>query len=110
MQVLNHQLSKDRDRDIQEEILNELLELKSQVQKIENKLEQHIHTVHRAFPRNDLQEPDFDGHRVYHSNKKVESVKITEFKHGVTARILQGIVGFLLMLVSIGGLSWIKGL
>ena len=111
MQVLNHQLSKDsKDRDIQEEILNELLELKSQIQKIENKLEQHIHTVHRAFPRNDLQEPDFDGHRHYHTKKVNEEKVVSGYKQGITEKILQGVVGFILMLLGMGAVAWLKGL
>ena len=48
-----------KEKDFQ--VLDILIEIKERIHKIEDKLDRHIHAVHRAFPRNDLQEPDFDG-------------------------------------------------
>ena len=88
----------------------DLKELRNRLDKLEERIERHIHSVHRAFPRNDLQEPDFDGHRIFHTEKKDEAKHITEYKHTITNRILQGAVGFVLMLLSIGATAWFKGL
>lgn len=88
----------------------DIQELRNRISKLEDRIERHIHSVHRAFPRNDLQEPDFDGHRIFHSEKKDEAKHVTEYKHTITNRLLQGIVGFLLMLVGMGAVAWIKGL
>lgn len=88
----------------------DLKELKHRVDKLEERIERHIHSVHRAFPRNDLQEPDFDGHRIFHTEKKDEAKHITEYKHTITNRILQGVAGFILMLLSVGAVAWFKSL
>ena len=98
------------ERLVQKEVIEHIIELKEHVAKIEDKLDRHIHTVHRAFPRNDLQEPDFDGHRVYHTKKIGEAKVVTEYKQGITGRILQGVTGFLLMLLGMGAVAWLKGI
>ena len=98
------------ERLVQKEVVEHIIELKEHVAKIEDKLDRHIHTVHRAFPRNDLQEPDFDGHRVYHAKKIGEAKVVTEYKQSITGRILQGITGFLLMLLGMGAVAWLKGI
>ena len=99
----------DSSRTIQE-VMQHLTEMKEQLRKLDEKLDNHIHSVHRAFPRNDLQEPDFDGHRVYHTTKKEESKTISSYKHSITNRILQGVTGFVLLLLGIGATSWFKSL
>lgn len=98
------------ERLVQKEVVEHIIELKEHVAKIEDKLDRHIHTVHRAFPRNDLQEPDFDGHRVYHAKKICEAKVVTEYKQSITGRILQGVTGFLLMLLGMGAVVWLKGI
>lgn len=98
------------ERLVQKEVVEHIIELKEHVAKIEDKLDRHIHIVHRAFPRNDLQEPDFDGHRVYHAKKIGEAKVVTEYKQGITGRILQGVTGFLLMLLGMGAVAWLKGI
>ena len=94
----------------QKEVIEHILELKEHLAKLEEKLDRHIHTVHRAFPRNDLQEPDFDGHRIYHATKKSEEHTISSYKQGIVGRVLQGVTGFILMLLGMGTVAWFKGL
>lgn len=94
----------------QKEVLEHILEIKEQLADLEDKLDRHIHVVHRAFPRNDLQEPDFDGHRHYHTKKVNEEKVVSGYKQGITEKILQGVVGFILMLLGMGAVAWFKGL
>lgn len=94
----------------QKEVLDHILEIKEQLAELEDKLDRHIHVVHRAFPRNDLQEPDFDGHRHYHTKKVNEEKVVSGYKQGITEKILQGVVGFILMLLGMGAVAWLKGL
>ena len=75
---------------------------------LDQKLDKHISGVHRAFPRNDLEEPDFDGHRTYHVGKIDERRRVDDYKQSITVKILQGAVGFVLMLIGLGFASWIK--
>lgn len=96
-----------KEKDFQE--LDILIEIKERMHKIEDKLDSHIHAVHSAFPRNDLQEPDFDGHRNFHTEKKEESKAMTKYKQGITGKVLQGGVGFILMLIGTGFIAWIRG-
>lgn len=95
---------------ISREIMDKLDEIKDSIALVDEKLEQHIHSVHRAFPRNDLQEPDFDGHRLYHVEKIKERRRVDDYKQSITSKILQGVVGFVLMLLGLGAMSWLKGL
>lgn len=94
----------------QKEVLDHILEIKEQLADLEDKLDRHIHVVHRAFPRNDLQEPDFDGHRHYHTKKVNEEKVVSGYKQGITEKILQGVIGFILMLLGMGAVAWLKGL
>jgi hypothetical protein len=94
----------------QKEVLDHILEIKEQLAELEGKLDRHIHVVHRAFPRNDLQEPDFDGHRHYHTKKVSEEKIVSGYKQGITEKILQGVIGFILMLLGMGAVAWLKGL
>lgn len=94
----------------QKEVLDHILEIKEQISKLEDKLDRHVHMVHRAFPRNDLQEPDFDGHRHYHTKKVNEEKVVSGYKQGITEKILQGVIGFILMLLGMGAVAWFKGL
>lgn len=94
----------------QKEVIEHVLEIKEQLAELEDKLDRHIHVVHRAFPRNDLQEPDFDGHRHYHTKKVNEEKVVSGYKQGITEKILQGVVGFILMLLGMGAVAWLKGL
>ena len=98
-----------------EEITHKLEEIKDSVKTLDSnllvldqKLDKHISVVHRAFPRNDLEEPDFDGHRVYHIDRRTEKRRIEDYKQSITVKILQGVAGFVLMLVGLGIASWVK--
>ena len=82
--------------------------LDSNLLTLDQKLDKHISVVHRAFPRNDLEEPDFDGHRVYHIDRRTEKRRIDDYKQSITVKILQGVAGFVLMLVGLGIASWVK--
>ena len=102
---------------ITNEVLERLNDLKDHLTKVEIRicsveanLEKHIHSIHRAFPRNDLDEPDFDGHRTYHIERKEDKMKVEVYKQSITNKILQGAAGFILMLVGLGAVSWLKGM
>lgn len=91
-----------------EEIKDRVETLESSVLLLDQKLDKHVAVVHRAFPRNDLEEPDFDGHRVYHIDRITEKRRVEDYKQSVTVKILQGVAGFVLMLIGLGLASWIK--
>lgn len=91
-----------------EEIKDRVETLESSVLLLDQKLDKHVAVVHRAFPRNDLEEPDFDGHRVYHIDRITEKRRVEDYKQSVTVKILQGVAGFVLMLIGLGLASWVK--
>lgn len=92
------------------ELADKLEEMQHTIKAIDHKLDRHIGSVHRAFPRNDLEEPDFDGHRAYHVGKIAERRRVDDYKQSITSRILQGAVGFILMILGLGAASWWRGL
>jgi hypothetical protein len=102
---------------ISKEIIDKIDEIKESVKVVEehiktvdSKLDKHTSSVHRAFPRNDLGEPEFDGHRHYHVDRIQDRRKVEQYKQSVTMKILQGAAGFILMLLGLGAMSWWKGL
>lgn len=103
---INDKLEEIKDR--VETLSDRVGALDSSVLLLDQKLDKHVAVVHRAFPRNDLEEPDFDGHRTYHVEKKNEKRRIEDYKQSITMKILQGVAGFVLMLIGLGLASWIK--
>ena len=95
-------------KDRVETLSNHVKTLDNSVLLLDQKLDKHITVVHRAFPRNDLEEPDFDGHRVYHIERITEKRRVEDYKQSITMKILQGVAGFVLMLIGLGLASWIK--
>lgn len=98
----------DEIKDRVETLSNHVEALDSRALLLDQKLDKHVAVVHRAFPRNDLEEPDFDGHRVYHIDRITEKRRVDDYKQSITVKILQGVAGFALMLIGLGLASWIK--
>lgn len=103
---INDKLEEIKDR--VETLSDRVKALDSSILILDQKLDKHVAVVHRAFPRNDLEEPDFDGHRVYHIDRMTDKRRIDDYKQNITVKILQGVAGFALMLIGLGLASWIK--
>ena len=97
---INDKLEEIKDR--VETLSDRVKTLDSIILMLDQKLDKHVAVVHRAFPRNDLEEPDFDGHRVYHIDRITEKRRIDDYKQSITVKILQGVAGFALMLIGLG--------
>lgn len=56
-------------------------------------IERDIEQFKAAFPKNELGNADFDGHRGYHARKIAEGQAIGEYKQEVTKKIVLGAIG-----------------
>ena len=56
-------------------------------------IERDIEQVKAAFPKNELGNADFDGHRGYHARKIAEGRVMGEYKREVTKKIVLGAIG-----------------
>lgn len=70
---------------------------------------EHRHSrVITAFVRNDLDLPDYEGHRRAHI-EMIETAKLLRtYKTDATKRIINGAISFILGLVAMGLFEWIK--
>lgn len=75
-----------------------VIEIRDRLEKVERQQEEHV----TAFSFNDLNKPDFDGHRRSHA-KLVKSDELVEsYKQDVTKKILGMCAVFILGLLSTG--------
>ena len=56
-------------------------------------IERDIEHFKVAFPKNELGNADFDGHRGYHARKIAEGQAMGEYKQEVTKKIVLGAIG-----------------
>ena len=56
-------------------------------------IERDIEQIKVAFPKNELGNADFDGHRGYHARKIAEGQVMGEYKQEVTKKIVLGVIG-----------------
>ena len=56
-------------------------------------IERDIEQFKAAFPKNELGNADFDGHRGYHARKIAEGQVMGEYKQEVTKKIVLGAIG-----------------
>ena len=76
-------------------------------------IERDIEQFKAAFPKNELGNADFDGHRGYHVRKIAEGQAMGEYKQEVTKKIVLGAIGLVFTVLGfIAGpavLRWIGG-
>lgn len=71
-------------------------------------LEHQYGWVRNAFPQNDLQKPDYDGHRKDHLQIKEDNKVVAGYKGHVTKTVLSAITGGLITLLVSGFISSLK--
>lgn len=70
----------------------------------------HLARIDSAFVRDDLQEPDYGGHRKAHLAMLHTANTLEQFKMSMASKVFGGLLVFLLGLLMSGSVSWLKGL
>lgn len=71
-------------------------------------MEHRYVSVSTAFVRNDLDRPDYEGHRKAHIEMMKTAELLGSYKADATKRIINGVITFLLGLVTMGFFEWVK--
>ena len=78
------------------------------------RVEQDISAIKTAFVRNDLEHPDYDGHRTCHHQLRRESAhraeKVQGYLDGFTQKIVMGAIGVALAVFGAGVVPYLRGL
>lgn len=90
----------------QKEILSTIRDIKKQQDETTNTLA----GMTKAFPKNDLGDPDYDGHRKDHLTSREHDKLIREYKVDATKKILWSGIAFLGLLLGTGFTEQIKGI
>jgi len=77
--------------------------MQRQLDTIESRQASHI----RAFTKNDLGEPDYDGHRAYHTRSNKANENLEKYKTSLTKSLLEWIMKGGIVLMGAGVLSLI---
>lgn len=85
-------------------LLTLLKEVLRRVEHIERKQEEHC----SAYPKNDLDKPDFDGHRRDHVHRMKASEVMDSYKQSATKSAVGWAAVFLAGLLASGGMSFLK--
>ena len=71
-------------------------------------LEHSCSRMREGFPKNDLGNPDYDGHRVAHVNA-IEKAKVVQgYQRDMTKRVLEWIMVGVAVLIGQGALEWLR--
>lgn len=71
-------------------------------------LEHSCSRMREGFPKNDLGNPDYDGHRVAHVTS-IEKTKVMQgYQRDMTKRVLEWLMVGVAVLLGQGALEWIK--
>ena len=86
-------------------------EVRKDVDGIHARLEAAEHSISRireGFPKNDLGNPDYDGHRVAHVSA-IEKAKVVQgYQRDMTKRVLEWALVAVGVLIGQGALEWVK--
>lgn len=79
--------------------------LNSDVQELKHSLAR----MREGFVKNDLGNPDYDGHRVAHATS-IEKAKVVQgYQRDMTKRVLEWLLVAVGVLIGQGALEWVKG-
>lgn len=71
-------------------------------------LEHSCSRMREGFPKNDLGNPDYDGHRVAHVNSIERSKVVSGYQRDMTKKVLEWILVAVGVLIGQGALEWVK--
>lgn len=75
-----------------------VIEIRDRLEKVERQQEEYV----TAFSFNDLNRPDFDGHRRSHTKLTKSEELIEEYKQSITKKIINSVVVFCFGLMAAG--------
>ena len=88
-----------------QEVVKDVESLNSRVEALEHGTSR----IREGFPKNDLGNPDYDGHRVAHVNA-IEKAKVVQgYQRDMTKRVLEWLLVAVAVLIGQGAMDWIKG-
>ena len=88
----------------------ELMGSVREIKKRQTEMYQTINSMGKAFPKNDLGEPDFDGHRKEHLSRREYDKVLTEYKVDVTKKIIWAVIAALGVLLASGFFEQLRSL
>lgn len=92
----------------QQQTLNDILRVQQDILEKLSKLERRFDSVDEAFVLNDLNKPDYHGHRSAH-NEMMRSAKMLDgYKQDATKKVLGVLVAFILGLIATGFVEAVK--
>jgi len=87
-------------------------EVRQDVDKLDARVQTLEHSCSRmreGFPKNDLGNPDYDGHRVAHVSS-IEKAKVVQgYQRDMTKKVLEWLLVAVAVLIGQGALEWLKG-
>lgn len=81
---------------------DELIETVREIKTRQAEMYAAVNAITKAFPKNDLAEPDFDGHRKDHLQRREGDRILTEYKVDSTKKILWSVITLLTGLMALG--------
>lgn len=96
---------------MQEQKCEACTQLEADLISIHNRVQALEHSCNRmreAFVSNDLNLPDYDGHRAAHKTMIEQSQVVDEYKKDATKKIIDWIIGAAMALIGLGFIEWIK--
>lgn len=101
-QILN------RDIGILDQSNKELLVLVTQINERTREIEKNIKSLSTAYVKNDLGEPDYDGHRKSHIQMDKQADLVENYKKGITETIITWLVTGLMIVLASGAMETIR--
>lgn len=87
---------------------NELIETVREIKRRQVELYTSLTAMSKAFPKNDLAEPDFDGHRKDHLQRREGDRILTEYKVDATKKVIWVALALVGALLASGFTEYLK--
>jgi hypothetical protein len=101
----NNNNDPNNDRNI---LHRDLLTIVTQINERTRDIEKNIRELSTAYPKNDLGEPDYDGHRKAHIQMDKQADIVDNYKKNVTETIITWLVTGLLIILASGVIETIR--
>ena len=85
-----------------------LLKMHKDIMEIREDLNSNLKSIHKAFLKDEDNNPDFFGHRMDHKTRQMQAEKMSGYKEGVAKKVLEYFVVSVITLIAVSVFEYVR--